>query len=352
MGGSLGRGNHGSGSANARPGDGISEPYESLNPPRRIRAQPIAYGRDSQGMSILGIRVANLLLFALSCFLVANIINRIGAFALVPESAPAALATPPTAQSSLPWSKRQMILDRNLFGAQVIEEQVIPEPEPEEDLQKTRLPLKLLGTVASEDQVVASAAIENTQDRLHQVVRTGHTLNKFSHVVVARIDRGRVILQNGAQREELLLDPDGPPVAPVTSKRPSRRASRRKPPTKSKSSVQDRLQEMVSDSGDRGAAAIFSGARVLPKYQSGKMTGIELSQIKSDSFFEKIGLTNGDVITSINGLLIDDPSAQQELLGAFTGADELVAEVTGADGVTRQIKADAALLSSMMSGGQ
>ena len=64
-------------------------------------------------------------------------------------------------------------------GAQVVTDEVLAEPEPEEDLQRTRLPLRLLGTVASDDQVVASAAIENTQDRLHQVVRVGHTLTTF-----------------------------------------------------------------------------------------------------------------------------------------------------------------------------
>ena len=82
------------------------------------------------------------------------------------------------------------------------------------------------------------------------------------------------------------------------------------------------------------------------------MLGIELNQIKSDSLFEKVGLVNGDVITSINGLTIDDPSAQAELLSAFTQADEIVAEVTSANGTKRQIKADAELIGSMMSGGQ
>jgi type II secretory pathway component PulC len=101
-----------------------------------------------------------------------------------------------------------------------------------------------------------------------------------------------------------------------------------------------------------GPASVFSGARILPKYDGGKMTGIELNQIKSDSLFEKVGLKNGDVINSINGVRIDNPSAQRELLEAFTSANELVAEVTSADGTKRQVKADAALLSSMMSKGR
>ena len=89
-------------------------------------------------MSILGIRIANLLLFALSCFLVANIINQVGAFSLIPVDRPALRPAMPSTDSARPWSKHQQILDRNLFGAQVIEEEIIPEPEPEEQLTKTR----------------------------------------------------------------------------------------------------------------------------------------------------------------------------------------------------------------------
>ena len=303
-------------------------------------------------MSILGIRFANMLLFVLSCFLAADIINRVAAFRLIPDERPATAVAVLGAQAGLPWSKRQLILERNLFGAQVVAEEVaVVEIDPEEDLQKTKLPLRLLGTVASDDQVVASAAIENTTDRAHQVVRVGYTLEKFSDVVVARIDRGRVVLQNGKQREELLLDENALQAPSVTrSKRPARKTSRRRTPTRP--SPSERLEEMVQSQGSRSSASIFSDARILPKYASGKMMGVELNQIKSDSLFEKIGLKNGDVVTSINGMLINDPSAQKELLQAFTAADELVAEVTAANGTTRQIRADAAMLGSMMSGGK
>ncbi|MCS5636052.1 MAG: hypothetical protein NZ990_06010 [Myxococcota bacterium] len=304
-------------------------------------------------MSILGIRFANMLLFVLSCFLAADIINRVAAFRLIPDERPATEVAAPGPEARLPWSKRQLILERNLFGAQVVADAVaVVEVDPEEDLQKTKLPLRLLGTVASDDQVVASAAIENTTDRVHQVVRVGYTLEKFSDVVVARIDRGRVVLQNGKQREELLLDDDGRTPSVTRSQRPARRTSRRRTPPQPSPSPQQRLEELVQSQGSRSSASVFSDARILPKYASGKMMGVELSQIKSDSLFEKIGLKNGDVVTSINGMLINDPSAQKELLLAFTSAEELVAEVTAANGTTRQIRADAAMLGNMMSGGK
>ena len=224
-------------------------------------------------MSILGIRVINLLLFTLSCFLVANIINQVGAFSLIPVESPNLRPRPLAANTARPWSERKQILDRNLFGAQVVEEQILPEPEPEQALTKTSLPVRLLGTVASEDQIVASAAIENTQDRLHQVIRVGHTLDKFANVVVTRIDRGRIVLQNGAHREELLLDPQAPNVSTVA---PSRRApqsrSRRRGPASANASLDARLGKLNNPAPSQGPASVLNGARKFPKKdKSGNM---------------------------------------------------------------------------------
>jgi hypothetical protein len=217
-------------------------------------------------MSIFGIRVVNLLLFTLSCFLVANMINQMGAFNLIPIESPALRPLSHAAKTAGPWSERKQILDRNLFGAQVVEEETLLEPEPEEELTIISLPVRLLGTVASEEQAVASAAIENTQDRLHQVVRVGHTLDKFANVVVARIDRGRVILQNGARREELLLDPQAPKVSRVaTSRRVPQPRSRRRGPASADASLDARLGKQTDRAPSRGPDSVFNGARTLPK---------------------------------------------------------------------------------------
>ncbi|MFP8875179.1 MAG: type II secretion system protein N, partial [Myxococcota bacterium] len=138
-------------------------------------------------MSVIGKRIANLVLFVAACWLAADVIQEVGAAILIPppvSSLTRVEAPPPTSQ---PWSRRQAILDRNLFGAQVISDGASPEPDPdpEEDLQETRLPLKLLGTVSSHDQVVATAAIENTRKRSHEVVKVGDRLVDFPDVVVS-----------------------------------------------------------------------------------------------------------------------------------------------------------------------
>lgn len=292
-------------------------------------------------MSVLGARLANILLFLAATWLAADVVTEVAASMLIPQTAQsrARVAAPPASSQS--WSQRQAILDRNLFGAQVLSDEIITEEiEPDEDLQETRLPLKLLGTVSSTDQIVASAAIENSRKRTHEVVKVGDRLADFPEVVVFRIDRGRVVLQNGASREELTMNEDLLASAPkVNTPKPAPRPSRRATPKRErgKKSAKDRLKDLADQAGVTGAAALFSQARVLPKYKDGQMVGIEISQIEADSFYEQVGLEEGDMLTNINGITIDTPAATQKLLEAFTSEAPLVAEVTGPGGAPRTI---------------
>jgi hypothetical protein len=101
----------------------------------------------------------------------------------------------------------------------------------------------------------------------------GHTLDKFANVVVTRIDRGRIVLQNGAHREELLLDPQAPKVSTVA---PSRRApqsrNRRRGPASANASLDARLGKLNDRAPSQGPASVLNGASKLPKKdKSGNM---------------------------------------------------------------------------------
>jgi len=294
-------------------------------------------------MATIGIRLANVVLFVLSCSVAAGIITDVTASAIIPTRAPTPAVVVADAPSALRWQDRQVILDRNLFEAQVSGEGIAIEVVETENIEETKLPLKLLGTIASDDQRVASAAIESSSTRTHEVVKVGDNLESHSEVRVERIERGRVVLQNGARREELRLDEDvaaivGKTPPPRRNQRVSRRESRRN--RQARSSVRDRLQDLSDEGGPMSPAAIFSQARILPKYENGAMVGIELSKIKEDSFFQKVGLNEGDIVTSLNGIPIDSPSASAQLLQAFTSSENLVADIMDSSGQTRTISVD------------
>jgi general secretion pathway protein C len=181
--------------------------------------------------------------------------------------------------------------------------------------------------------LIASASIENTRDRSHESVRVGDQLKSFSEVQVERVGRGHVVLLNGAKREVLKLseDLDVPSVASRAPRR-SARSSRR---PRSERDPQDRLRDLAKT---RGAAAIFSQARILPRYEDGQMVGIQVSKIEPGSLFEDVGLQDGDTITAVNGEPLDNPAASKNLLDALRRGESIIGSVEGSDGSSRDIE--------------
>jgi len=295
----------------------------------------------------LGLRLANAVMFVVSCFLVANAVNRVSEAALSSgDVGPARTTAAPTLERRS-WNDRKAILDRNLFDVQVAGGAPIEE-EPEEiveDLADTSLPLKLLGTIASDDQAIASASIENNRDRAYEVVRVGDKLKSHPSVEVERIGRGHVVLLNGAKREVLKLSEDLGAPAPTT--RQASATPRRSRPRRdtARTDPKERLRDLAQS---RGAAAIFSQARILPRYEDGQMVGIQVSKIEPGSLFEEVGLRDGDTITAVNGQAIDNASASKDLLDALRRGEPITPTVEDANGATRDIEIPAEIFLQKM----
>jgi general secretion pathway protein C len=278
----------------------------------------------------VGIRIANGALFTLCCFLVASVFNKISAEFLMIAPVRAPLASHFEGQQLRSWEERKPILERNLFGAQIVSVAQPPLPPPEEELEETELPLRLLGTVTSDKSVGSRATIEDKTSRKHEVVRIGDHLQSHSEVEIAAIERGRVILWNGERREELRLKEDAP-KAPPTPRRTARRSrSRRRetPDSRQIGALAERLQELQGDTGFcRTTTELLTQAKLIPKYSDGEMTGMQVNDIKSGSLYEKLGLKDGDVISAVNGIAIDSTAASSKILSQFTRADEFEIEL-------------------------
>lgn len=322
-------------------------------------------------MGRLGMRVANVALFVLCTFLGARMVNQLSAALLVPDHGGASQTSARPGPAVRSWDERRPILERNLFGAEVGSGPPAAEEPPQENLQATKLPLRLLGTIASSDPVVASASIEDSSTKAHQVVKIGDAIKGHSDVSVVRIERRRVVLQNGTRREELRLSDNDvvtaavASMAPPPARRPRRERVRPPPNTDEQSAAAAdmlrRVREEKERFGNPGAdpasspasnpSTIFSQARILPKFEEGQMVGIELSKITPDSFYDKLGLSDGDVVTELNGIKIDHPSRSKELLEAFTSGQPLTATVVSAGGGTRTVTAGPEMLSGLGLGG-
>ena len=279
------------------------------------------------------IKALNFVLVGASCFLVAGVVTEIGGEAIEPppisnevhriESGDAVAAASPSA-----------ILDRNLFGAQLAGEAQIVNTSAaasDENLEATKLPLRLLGTAAARDVDRSRAAIQDEKTRKHIVVAVGDELAGHTRVRVRDIQRSRVVLDNRGKLEELALhDEDDRPN--LKAKRPRVREARRKP---LKDTLNDRLAKINGKNG-QGISNLLSSARIVPEYDkaSGEMLGMKVDTIKADSLLEKIGLQNGDIITEVNGIVVDRLEATSKIFEELSSAKEInVAATRGNEGV-------------------
>jgi general secretion pathway protein C len=294
----------------------------------------------------LGIWVVNAALFALCCFLVAGLANTWIAEWLTARPSATPVARAGAAETARAWSDRQTILDRNLFQVSTLLPEKPVDAEPavtDEELEATRLPLKLLGTISASEQSAAWAAVEDQQNHKKIIVRVDQRL--LDKATVVRIERRRIVLQNGANREELALDEEEAVPGGGIRQASVRAAAAPAPP--GADDLRDRIKRLSEGSFQleredveeavRNPAELFSEARILPKYDNGSMVGVQLSSIKPGSLFEEIGIQNGDTVTQVNGITVTSPQDSAALLKELTSASEFQVNVLGADGQTRSL---------------
>lgn len=242
------------------------------------------------------------------------------------------------------WSDRRVILDRNLFQASTLlpAHPVAAPAEPaDEKLQETRLPLRLLGTVASIEADAAYAAVEDQRTRKQRVLRVGESVS--DEATVLRIERRRIVIQNGAKREELALDDDK--ELQQQEARLALRAARTPGPLAD--ALRNRVQELSEtsfavsrdgvDPALRERAESFAAARIQPRYEQGQMTGVQVASIDRNSLFEQLGIAEGDTVTQVNGIIVTGQQDGVAALRELSEASEFEVTVVGADGQARTL---------------
>lgn len=279
----------------------------------------------------------NAALVILCCFLASGVIKDVIVAVLAPDPAEATLPPAPEAQPPRGAADRQIILARNLFNVSTLN----PEPLADEDesYEKTKLPLRLLGTAAAEDTALSWAAVEDLETKQHLVVRIDQDIKGGAKVM--RIERRRIVLQNGARLEELALEGDTPgatePVRTTqrrTASRPDARGNLERLADNRFAVNRGELQNLATN-----PSALFSQARILPKYEGGQMVGVQVSGIKPGSWFEQAGIQNGETITAVNGAAIGADGAPM-LFREITQGSATRVTVRGTDGNERELNVD------------
>ncbi len=176
---------------------------------------------------------------------------------------------------------------------------VADRPQAVKAVARSRLRLKLLGTVVAGSHSAAIVSIQGAADE--QVFFIGDRIRPG--VVLHEVRADAIIIERDGKLERIDLEADKSRSAasfPAKASFASRGAVSQR--QVSRGFLQKQLQDFPR---------LMSQARVVPHYVDGKVDGFMISDIVSGSLYQKVGLMNGDIIRKINGQKVT--SAQQAM---------------------------------------
>jgi type II secretion system protein C len=203
-------------------------------------------------------------------------------------------------------STYEQIVAVNIFGGDA-RGQAAPE---EIDLQNIplaldSLKLRLVGTAVGADGTANVAFIEDLQAKSQDMYREGE---QVKNVTIKRILRSSVVINTGKRDEILTMDAEpGAGGGPAQRAAPGRGGSRRN--VAEADVVESRnIERGAVESSLENLSQLMQDAQIDTYIENGKPSGFRFSNIRPDSFYSRLGLRNDDIITSINGRELTDPS--------------------------------------------
>ncbi|HEY6131921.1 MAG TPA: type II secretion system protein GspC [Halioglobus sp.] len=266
-------------------------------------------------------------------------------WALVPATEPPVAAPPkvlnPVSTGRAGAKAAPVDIDRmvawHLFGeAGVAAPAAVVEPEAkstanaragiEEGARETRLQLKLRGIVASTEDGLGYAVIEYQNQQAVYAVED--KLPVAGQVVLAKVMPRQVVLDNGGTYELLVLYEESTlGIAPVsappqaTAPQENRQIDKRAD-VQATSLAQNYRERLYQNPQSLADVVNISAVREGPQ-----LRGYRLSPGKDQEQFTQLGFQTGDLVTSINGISLDDPTNTMVLYNTMREAGELVFEL-------------------------
>ena len=173
--------------------------------------------------------------------------------------------------------------------------------------------------------------------RQEEVYRLGAT--GADAVKLGEVDRDHVFIDHNGKRVMISLPKTEMP-GPVQSAQPTL------PPATDDSAdatanSDEPFEPNVEDLGDNrykipketldhsigNLSQLLTQIRAIPNIQDGKNNGFALSEIEPGSVFDEMGLQEGDVLRSINGQPITDPSQAMQMMTALRNSTQLSLQV-------------------------
>lgn len=218
------------------------------------------------------------------------------------------------------------VAELRLFGRAEPRDRIADIPD---DAPQTRLNLSLRGLFHSENQDKALAIIA-AGSNAENIYRVGDGLPGGASIDAIRVDR--VVLLRDGRHETLNLPKERVDMA------------RAAPP------LLDDDQD-AADYGDAGDSGSLAGIRrqllrnpsdmaqhiqMQPETDGDTFVGFRLSPGEDASLMQRVGLQEGDVVTSLDGTVLDSPEAGMRALRGLARADQIEVQVLR-DGIEQTV---------------
>jgi general secretion pathway protein C len=197
----------------------------------------------------------------------------------------------------------------------------------EDGAQQTRLQLKLTGIVASTGDGLGHAIIESQNQQA--VYAVGDKLPAAGQVKLAKVMPQQVVLDNGGTYELLVLfdassiGGAAAPLAPAQAAAPQLAEQIDKRDDADATSLAQSYREKLYQNPQSLVEVVsISAVREGPT-----LLGYRVSPGKDQEQFTKLGFKPGDVVTSVNGISLDNPANTMVLYNAMRDAGEAVFEL-------------------------
>jgi general secretion pathway protein C len=250
-------------------------------------------------------------------------------WALVPGSTPVQ-ATPPRpvgSGSAAPATDFSALTGSHLFGEAAQQTEVAAAPVVV-DAPDTTLSLTLRGILSTEGDPNGQVIIESRNESKNYFV--GQAIEGTDGAKLHSVYADRVLLDRGGGRIETLRLPKD-----LTASTGSAMGMPQLPQAQPQAAPAASLRDTITDN----AARLTDIVRLAPHVQEGQVVGFRVNPGRDRATFDALGLHAGDVVTDINGTVLDDPSQGLQVLqslGESTQANVTVLR----DGVPQVIVID------------
>jgi general secretion pathway protein C len=258
---------------------------------------------QSNGPNLISLALAALIVLQLATVAIALLNGR------VKSPQPVASRAVPTRQS--PAVDVQSMVSAHLFGIAIAD----PVAQDPENAPLSSANLVLAGTIASQDPKHGVAII--TDGGPAKVFAVGDNVSGAS---LHSVFLDHVILDRGGILETLVL-----PRNVASSPQPGPRARRTAGADSRTVAAVDNIRRLVQQ--DPGI--LDQVMRTVASYDNaaGKLRGFRAYPGRNRAIFNKLGLKPGDLVTAINGTVLDDPQHSQEVFNTIQTSDHVTITV-------------------------